>query len=189
MKLIYCLNGVVVGSHDSALNIPSSVYGSGVRVIPYDPSMGELPRVGTAPVFPERDTRPYGQPVETPELLMGYAGQVRWETVTAGIAYGSIPANTDRVSQTLIANLAQYAATLAPTDTISFTQDGVAYQMTAQDAIDLNTQMTALAQQCRTVEAECLADLTGATPTILTYDDVEARFAGLRSKTLRYKKA
>ena len=189
MKLLYCLNGIVVGSHDSLSNVTAEAYGSGVRIIPYNPSMGDLQRVGPAPDKPAVDTRQYAQPVETPEILQGFASQVRFNTVTAGITWNSIPVHTDRMSQLLIGNLAQHAVTMTPTDMIDFTQDGVAYQFQAGDAADLNTQVNAFIQQCRTIEAQCLADLTSATPTILTYDDVEVRFAGLRSKTLRYKKA
>jgi hypothetical protein len=177
--LLYCLNGVVRGSHDSDQQIDASVYGAGARVIPYAASLSTLARVGPEPVYPERDTRPYAEPVATPEILIAYSGQARWETVVAGITFNSIPVNTDRVSQTLIGNLAQYAASINPNTTLDFTQDGVAYKITAKDAIDMNNQIVALVQQARGVESACIADLTSATPTIFTYDDVDARFANM----------
>ena len=186
MQLLYCRGGVVIGWHDSDQNVRASDYGDSVRVIPYDADIQSLAKVGTPPpsdVYGVADTRPFAQPAETVALLKAFSAQQRWEAVTAGIAFtaasGNIPANTDRVSQTLVSSLAQYAATLAPTDMIDFTQDGVAYQITAQEAIDMNTQMSALAQQCRTIEAQCLADLNSPTPTIHTYADVEAKFAGV----------
>jgi hypothetical protein len=187
MNLLYCLNGVVVGSHDSLQNIPASIYGSGVRIIPYDQPMDTLPRIGTAPTYPERDARPYGEPPETPALLTAYSSQVRFDTVTAGITWNSIPVKTDRVSQLLIGNLAQHAATLAPTTLIDFTQDGVHYQFQASQASDLNLQVNNFVQTCRTTEAQCLADLALATPTIQTYADVDAKFVGLMARTLRGK--
>jgi len=180
--LLYCLDGVVRGSHASEQQVDASVYGVGVRVIPYDAPLSTLDRVGTPPVYPAPDKRPYAQPAETTATLTAYAGQARWEAVVvAGITFNSIPVKTDRVSQTLIANLAQYvvSASVALTTAFDFTQDGIAYAITAQDAIDMNNQIVALTQQCRTIEAACIADLNSATPTILTYDDVDARFVGV----------
>jgi hypothetical protein len=179
--LLYCLGGVVYGSHDSEQQIDASVYGTGVQVIPYAAPLSTLDRIGPAPAFPQRDTRPYAQPAETTETLTAYASQARWEAAVAGITFNSIPVKTDRVSQTLISNLAQYvtSASIDPAAVLNFTQDGVAYDITAQDAIDMNNQIVALVQQARATEAACIADLTSATPTILTYDDVDARFAGL----------
>ena len=179
--LLYCINGVVRGSHDSDQQVEASAYGAGVRVIPYAAPMSTLDKVGPPPVDAVGDSRPYAQPVETKEILINYAGQARWEAVTAGITFNSIPVKTDQVSQAMIGNLAQYvaSASIAPATVLNFTQDGVAYSITAQDAIDMNNQIVAQIQQCRTIEAACIADLTSATPTILTYDDVDARFAAL----------
>jgi hypothetical protein len=180
--LLYCLNGVVQGSHDSDQQIDASAYGTGARVIPYDAPLSTLDRVGDPPTNGQRDTRPYAQPAETTQTLTAYAGQARFEAVTvAGITFNSILVKTDRVSQTLIANLAQYvvSASVALTTVFDFTQDGVGYKITAQNAIDMNNQIAALVQECRTIEAACIADLTSASPTILTYDDVDARFAGV----------
>jgi hypothetical protein len=188
MNLLYCLNGVVVGSHDSLQNVTASAYGDGVRIIPYDDPMSTLPRIGDPPVFPARDDRQYGEPTETQEILSAFASQVRFDTVTAGILWNSIPVKTDRVSQLLIGNLALHASTLASTDPIDFTQDGIAYQFQAGQAADLNTQVNAFVQQCRSTEAQCLADLSSATPTLLTYKDVEAQFSTLKSKTLLMRK-
>ena len=184
MQLLYCSSGgAVIGWHDSTQNVAASSYGDAIRVIPYDQDIRTLSKLGPAPPNGVFDARPYAQPAETLDILKAFSAQQRWEAVTAGIAFtaasGSIPTNSDRVSQTLVSSLAQYAATLAPTALIDFTQDGVAYQITAQEAIDMNTQMSALAQQCRTIEAQCLADLNSPTPTIHTYADVEAKFAGV----------
>jgi hypothetical protein len=190
MILLYCLNGVVVGHHDDQQSpVDASLYGSGVRIVPYDQPLTTLPLVGTAPIYPQRDTRPYGQPTETPQLLMLFAGQVRFETVIAGITWNSIPVATDRISQLLIGNLAQLAATMTPTDVIDFTQAGVGYQFQASQAADLMTQVNNFVQQCRTVENQCLTDLGSATPTLLTYADVEAKFTGLRARTVKFGKA
>jgi hypothetical protein len=186
MNLLYCVNGIVMGAHDSLQNVPASAYGDTVRIIPYDGLMSDLPRIGPPPPDDVRakDTRQYGEPVETPEILTAFASQVRFDTVTAGIVWNSIPVKTDRVSQMLINGLAVYAATLPNTNTIDFTQDGVAYQFTAAQAPDLNNQVNSFVQSCRTAEAACLADLSSATPTMTTYADIEAQFSGLKSKTL-----
>jgi hypothetical protein len=185
--LLYCLNGIVMASHDSDQQVDAASYGTGVRVIPYAEPLITLDRIGAAPVWPQRDTRPYAQPAETTETLTAYASQARWEAVTvAGITFNGIPVKTDRVSQSQISNLAQYvvSSSIALTTVLDFTQDGVAYSITAQDAIDMNNQIVALIQQCRTIEAACIADLISASPTIVTYDDVDARFAGvMRSRT------
>ncbi|MCP3475160.1 DUF4376 domain-containing protein [Bradyrhizobium sp. CCGUVB1N3] len=201
MQLLYSVNGVVVAVHDSALNVSSSSYGTDVRIIPYDQPLSTLERIGPEPEPPPAvppdgrptvmlrpDTRPYAEPPPTPDILKHFSGQVRWETATAGIMISGVPANTDRISQTLVSSLAQYAATIDRNDPIDFTQAGVAYRITAQDAIDMNTQIAALVQQCHTIEAQCLTDLNSGSPTILTYEDVEARFSGLRAKTLRFGK-
>jgi hypothetical protein len=179
--LLYCVNGIVQGTHESDQQVEASAYGDGVRVIPYAAPLLTLDKVGDAPVPPQRDTRPYAQPVETTETLTAYAGQARWEAAVAGITFNSIPVKTDRVSQTMISNLAQYvtSASIDPATVLNFTQDGVAYSITAQNAIDMNNQIIALIQDCRATEAACIADLISASPTILTYDDVDARFAGL----------
>jgi hypothetical protein len=156
--------------------VDASLYGTGVRIVPYDQPLTTLPLVGTAPTFPERDTRPYAQPTETPHLLILFAGQVRFQTVVAGITWNSIPVATDRMSQLLISNLAQYAATLVATTLIDFTQNGVHYQFQASQAADLNNQVSAFVQQCRTTEASCIADQNLATPTMTTYAEIEAKF-------------
>jgi hypothetical protein len=50
------------------------------------------------------------------------------------------------------------------------------------------TQVNAFVEQCRTIENQCLTDLTSATPTILTYADVEAKFTGLKARTVKFGK-
>jgi hypothetical protein len=181
MQLLYCREGAVVGWHDSAQNTPGTDYGTGIRVVPYAGDIKGLPRFGPAPES-GRDTRPYAQPVETPEILKAFSAQQRWEATVEGVVFKTIEANTDGISQSLIANLASYAATISPESTIDFTQNGEAHQITAQDAIDLNNQINAAHQQMRTIEAQCLADLNSAAPTLLKYEDVEARFADARKK-------
>jgi hypothetical protein len=190
MNLLYTKNGIVLGWHDSQLaSVPSTAYGTGVRIIPYAGAISDLNRVGTIDTTlpPGQDPRQYAEPDPTPEILKAFSGQVRFDTVTAGITWNSIPVKTDRVSQSLINGLAVHASTMTPTDMIDFTQDGIAYQFPASDAADLNNQVNAFVQNCRTTEAQCLADLGSASPTIATYADVEARFSGLKAKTLAAK--
>ena len=192
MNLLYCSNGAVLAWHDSEQQVFGSAYGDGIRVIPYDQPMATLPRVGPppSPFSPLMgDQRPYAQPTETTALLIGYSSQRRWETSTVGITFtaasGPIPLACDRVSQSLIGNLVQFAATLSPTDTIDFTQDGAHYPLQASEVATMFAAMNVQIQQGRTIEAACIADLNSATPTLLTYDDVDARFASLEAKTLR----
>ena len=71
-------------------------------------------------------------------------------------------------------------ATPAPT-TVNYTQGGASYVLTAAETTALFNQFTAFVQKYRNEEAACIADLVSATPTILTYDDVDARFAAARS--------
>jgi hypothetical protein len=194
MLLLYCANGIVVAAHEDTQNVPKTAYEPGTRIIPWREALGDLAKVGTPPdpamfMGSYVDPRPYAEPVETKQTLLDYAAQVRWETSTQGIPFtaasGTVPANSDRLSQTLIDALATHAQTLAPTDLIDFTQNNQAYQITAQEAINLNTQVQTLIQNARSTEAACIVDLNLATPTILTYADVEARFSGLRSKALK----
>jgi hypothetical protein len=192
MHLLYCQNSLVVAIHDDQLAYVDPVsYGSGTRVIPWQ-------LLGTLTVVPPPDPAPnpplppvYQQPTETPAILKSYASQVRYNYAVAGITFaaasGSVPVATDRISQMLINNLAAHAATLAPTATIDFTQSGIHYPLTAAECATLNTDVNNFVQQCRTIEASCLADLNSTTPTILTYDDVDAKFSGLRSMTVRLK--
>jgi hypothetical protein len=42
--------------------------------------------------------------------------------------------------------------------------------------------MSQLIQNARQIEGNCITDLKSATPTILTYADVDARFAGVRMR-------
>jgi hypothetical protein len=187
MQLLYCLNGQVLGWHDSAQNIPASAYPAGTFVIPYAQSLATLPRIGTLPPPPWKasygDPRPYAQPTETPQLLIAYAAQVRFDKSTKGFSFaaasGAVPVDCDRVSQTLVGNLANYAATLAPTTVVDFTQGGVHYTLTAAEVKTMFDQMQNRIQQARTIESQCIADLNLATPTIKTYADVDTRFAGL----------
>jgi hypothetical protein len=187
MLLLYCQNALVSGSHDDSLDVPASAYGTGVRIIPYDQPLSTLPRYGPAPpqtaLVPNPvDTRPYQQPVETNHILIMYSSQCRYNYVTAGFNYTAIdssiiPVQTDRTSQMLLGNLAYYAASLAPTTAIDFTQNNVHYPATAQDVINMNNQFNALSQKYRSTEATCLTDLNLASPTILVYADVDTRFA------------
>jgi hypothetical protein len=154
-----------------------------VRIIPYDQPMSDLPRIGTAPTFPQRDTRSYAQPIETPALLKTFAGQVRFDTTLKGVAFtaasGPITLKSDRVSQMLLGNLASHAATLPAATAIDFTQDAVHYAVTAAECTSMFNAVNTFVQTCRTAEAQCLTDLNSPTPTILTYADVEAKFSGL----------
>jgi hypothetical protein len=176
MMLLYCRNGVVIAhSDDGPQAIPAEVYGTDVRVIPWPYPFGDLTKSGSPPP-PDAltgivaDPRPYDQPTETPDILLGYAAQVRYETTVQGVnftaASGAIDANTTRVDQGLINNLANYAKTLQPTDSISFTQDNVAYSITAQEAIDLFNQVQVQAQNARAIEAQCIADLSSGVVNI-----------------------
>jgi hypothetical protein len=210
MNLLYCdSNGVVVGIHDDTLvPVPSSAYPTAVRVIPYDQSLSTLARIGPAPpdyssnppadtgsppsVYVKPDSRPYQQPTETPHILTMYAAQVRFETVSGGFnfaaASGTVPVKTDRESWLLIGNLAQHAATLVGTAAVDFTQDNIHYPLTATECGTMFTQFANLQQQCRTIEANVIADQNLTTPTLLTYADVDSQFSGVRANTLRFGK-
>jgi hypothetical protein len=131
----------------------------------------------TAPDFSPLFARQYAQPTETPHLLLMYSAQCRYNYVISGTTYSSKLFNTDRESQMLIGNLASYAATLTPGSIINYTQNNVAYQLTTTDMKNLNTQINAMVQQYRTLEAACIADLSLATPTLKTYANVDAKFS------------
>jgi hypothetical protein len=195
MHLLYCQNGLVVGIHDdTAPEVPRSTYPAGTRIIPYDQTLDTLGRTGDPPLPgpggspPLPDTRQYQQPPETPALLIAYSSQCRYTYVTGGFSYTAldgttvIPVATDRMSQMLLGNVAAYCATLAPTDPIDFTQGSIHYPVTAQDVINMNNQFNAMAQQYRSVEANCLADLNSATPSLTTYDQIDTQFSAARSK-------
>jgi hypothetical protein len=190
MMLLYCQNGFVIGHSDDGPNaVPAEIYGTGVRIIPWPFPFGDLTYSGSPPP-PDPvtglvvDTRKPDQPTETPQILLGYAAQVRYETSAQGITFaassGSIEVNTLRLDQGLLNSLAAYAQTLQVTDKISFTQDNVAYSLTRNEATDLFNQVMAQVQAARAIEADCIADLNSPTPTILTYEDVDAKFAGVR---------
>jgi hypothetical protein len=104
-----------------------------------------------------------------------YAAQQRFACNTGGLVYNGIPINTDHASQLHVSTLAQYAATLPKGNAINFTQDSVAYPITAGDAINIFNQMGGLVQQARTIEAQCYAAIDAGTMT--TYDQVDAAFA------------
>ena len=197
MQLLYCSNGVVIGVHGSEQQVTVGDYGAaGMRIIPYDQPLTTLTRIGAPPPPPwkpsQGDTRPYAQPTETPQLLIGYAAQVRYDISIAGVSFaaisGPVPLKCDRVSQSLVGNLVQYAATLSPTDPIDFTQDGIHYPLQASEVVALFAAINGLIQQARTIEAACIADQNLPTPTMLTYDDIDAQFASLESRTLRAAK-
>jgi hypothetical protein len=198
MQLLYCNStaGTVLGWCDSAQNIVASAFGAD-RVIPFTQSVETLPRVGAPPSDPNwkpsmGDPRPFAQPTETPALLIAYAGQKRWEASTAGITYtvasGAIPLATDRISQSLIGDLLQYAASLSDQATqIDFTQDGVHYPVLASEVPGMFAAINDAIQQGRTIEANCIADQNSPTPTFLTYADIDAQFAALMGRGLKKK--
>lgn len=189
--LLYCniANATVVARHDDSMAaVAASAYGTGIRIVPYDPIVsGPLSKVGPAPPndpvtgIPTGDTRFYGQPVETKTILLAYAAQKRYEKSVLPLnftaASGVIPVHTDRLSQSLLNNLATYAATLAPTTAVTFTQDNVSYPITAQEAINMFNAVQAEIQAARNIEATCITDLNSATPTLTTYALVDAKFA------------
>jgi Domain of unknown function (DUF4376) len=186
MLLLYCLNGYVVGTHDdSQAHVDPSLYGDGTRIIPWSDELGSL-----VPEEPGSSPPRYLQPAETPAILKAYAAQVRFDVSVSGVPFTtsggtSIPMQTARLDQSLVSSLAAHGQSLQATDAISFTQNNVAYAITAKDAIDMFHAMMAHVQSCRDIEADCIADLDSASPTILTYADVDARFAGVKAKTLR----
>jgi hypothetical protein len=192
MILLYCSNGVVLTTHDDVQAVLASAYGSGVRIIPWDQPLGALDKVGPAPNPGVSDARPYAQPAETPAILKMYAAQRRYDCSVGGISFtaasGTIPVNTGRGDGALINNLAAHAQSLQPADPLNFTQDNVLYPITAQEAIDMFHALMTHIQDCRNIEANCITDLDSATPTLLTYDDVDAQFAGVAAKTLAGRK-
>jgi hypothetical protein len=182
--LLYCANGQVIGAHDDQQPfVDPASYGTGVRIIPYPQSMATLPVIDAGP------PTVYGQPAETTALLLAYAAQQRVQAASAGISFtpsggGTIPVNTDRTDAGLMNNLATWATSVPGSTAVNFTQDNVCYAITANDAEKMFNQVMAHVQDCRNVEAACIADLNSGTPTIKTYDDVDAKFAGVFAETL-----
>ena len=181
MLLLYCANGIVVGMHDDTQpSVPASAYPSGARIIPYDQSVVTLGRVGPPPppppparpswMPPPRDDRPYAQPTETPAILIGYSAQVRFQKSVTDVSFtaasGVVPVHADRLSQMLLSNLALHAQSLAGTTAIDFTQDNVHYAVTAAETISMFNAVYADIQACRTIEAQCIADLNAGTTTV-----------------------
>ena len=187
MQLLYCRGGAVIGVHDSAQQVLGTAYGDGIRVIPYDQPLPTLTRIGDPPPPPWRpsdgDVRPYAQPTETPELLIAYAGQRRWEVGNGGVQWQQIPLNTDRVSQLLIGDLVQHSSGMNPNTMINFTQDGVAYTVKAKDVANMFSTFHTHLQSSRDIETACLYAIGDG--AILTYDDVDAKFAAADAATLR----
>jgi hypothetical protein len=193
MLLLFCDDTIVHAIHDSTDSVTLANYPTATRIIPYEQNVDTLTKVGPAPpsvgpggTQPPTDTRPYAPPTETTQILIDYSSQVRFNTVNKGFSFsaasGTVPVQTDRESYMLVGNTAAYAQTLAPTAMIDFTQTGTHYQLTAAEMISLFNQFSALIQQCRTLEAACIADLNSASPTILKYADVDSRFAGVTRK-------
>jgi hypothetical protein len=179
MNLLYCLNGIVVAWHDDAdPAVAATTYGTGVRIIPYDQPMNTLSTQGPAAV-PQ-----YLQPAETKTILLAYAAQCRYNASVEVVNFtpaggGSIPVSTGRSDQSLLNNLATHAQSLAGTAAINFTQNNIAYLITATDVINMFHAVMAHIQTARNAEASCIADLNSTTPTIKSYADVDAKFAGI----------
>jgi hypothetical protein len=200
MLLLYCniANATVVAIHDdSQAAVPITAYGAAgtIRIVPWSGNRGDLMLSGPAPTppaedpagLPMPDTRLYAQPTETPTILKAYAAQVRYNYSVQGVSFttaGSVVilVNSDRLSQSLLNNLAAHAATLAPTDPVQFTQNNVAYDITAQDAIGMFNAVMAMVQNVRNIEANCIADQDLTTPTMRTYADIDNAFSGAKRK-------
>ena len=54
-----------------------------------------------------------------------------------------------------------------------------------EDAQDLNAQVNAFVQRCRTLEAQCLTDLNSAAPTLTSYEDIEGVFVTLKNEAAK----
>jgi hypothetical protein len=193
MHLLYCLNGLVVGIHDDTQPFadPAS-YGTGTRIIPWNYPLGDLTLSG--PVDPDLPPPPYLQPTETPDILKAFAAQLRYLASIGGLDFTAgggltIPVETGRTNAALINNLATFGSSKAPTDPINFTQNNINYPITVQDSIDMFNTIISHVQDCRNIEANCIADQNLATPTLKTYADVEAQFSSVTARTLRGKKA
>jgi hypothetical protein len=189
MNLLYCdASGVVTAIHnDIDPYVPPTNYPTVVRIIPYDQPITNLQKVGPPPADLRYDSRPYQQPDPTTALLKLYSGQVRFNYIEKGFMFtaasGSVPVLTDRVSYSLVNSLATWIMTASPPPTtVNYTQGGDSYLLTAAETTALFNQFTVLVQKYRNEEAACIADLVSATPTILTYDDVDARFAAASIK-------
>jgi hypothetical protein len=196
MLLLYCniANAAIVAIHDDAqAPVPMSAYGAAgtIRIVPWAGLRGDLQKLGTPPPVSSDptaqipDTRPYAQPTETPAILKAYAAQVRYNLSVQGVSFtpsggGQITVNSDRESQSLLNNLASHAATLAPTASVDFTQNNMAYTITAQDAINMFNAVMAQVQTVRNIEATCIADQNATTPSMRVYADIDNAFAGAK---------
>jgi hypothetical protein len=191
MLLLYCQNAVVIGVHEDVDNVPASAYGSGTQIVPLPSDVTLTVRVGDPPPTHNPDGTPiavpdsrlFARPVETKSILLAYSAQVRFDASNEGISFtavsGVIPVKTDRVSQSLLNNLATWANSQPGTTPITFTQDNKSYAITAAEAISMFNAVNAHIQNARDIEGQCITDLNSATPTILTYANVDARFAGV----------
>jgi hypothetical protein len=193
MQLLYCQNAVVVGMHEDTDNVLASSYGTGTQIVPLPAGVTLTVRVGDPPPTHNPDGTPinvpdsrlFARPTETKSILLAYSAQVRFDVSNEGInftaASGIIPVKTDRISQSLLNNLATWANSQPGTMAVTFTQDTVHYAITAAEAISMFNAVNSHIQNARTIEGQCITDLNSATPTILTYANVDARFVGARS--------
>ncbi len=178
--LLYCINNVVIATHDDSQNVAPSLYGNNVQVVPV-PNGTSLTRIGTPPIQVGTgvvlDTRPYAIPTPTIPLLLIYAAFKRWLTASGGTTVSGIPLTTDDISQFNISKLKQAFDTGAVTSVPFKAADGNFYTVDASTWTAVYVGVVTHVQACYTAESAAAAAINGN--TAVTYNQVDAFFAGI----------
>jgi len=178
--IVYFRNGIEIARHDDRQDIPPGAY-PGARAIKLAVAQATaLSRVGDPPPEGEADVRPFAEPSPAPALLAAYAGSVRYAAETAGIVVSGLAVPTDRASQATIIGAVVHAQAIPTYSTRWKDAAGnFSADMSATQIIALGQAVAAHVSNCYAREADAVDAITANTPTITTFDQVDAFFAGL----------
>lgn len=93
-----------------------------------------------------------------PEDLLKYLALKRWQKGISGTTWRGITIDTQDADISLITTMAM-AATRDPTGKFSFTQNGMAYSLTAAEVLNLFDTVNASYQNLRNAEAQLIKDI------------------------------
>lgn len=122
-----------------------------------------------------KPVQPYVEPVPTPEELVAYAAQKRWEKEVGGTEVSGLVVHTDDRSKALIMG-ARIAAEADPDFTTDWkTADGSFVTIDAATIISVSNAVLAHVAACFAIEAQVLAGVEAE--TITTTAEIDAAFA------------
>ncbi|APT31933.1 hypothetical protein MCBMB27_02642 [Methylobacterium phyllosphaerae] len=154
---------IVLAVHADGDTTPLAAYPGATVVLPYAGEVRPADMLGKAP--PAID-------------LSAYAAAKRFAVETGGIVVAGAPVATDRGSQAMIANALSYVQASGAAS-VSYKSPAGFVTLTAEQIKAVGLAVGAHVQACFQAEDSVDAGLHASPPTITTFAQVDAAFAGL----------